>query len=306
MKNSSEYTGGSESEPLQPDQPSEFYHLQMGMIGIQRNMYDHTFDPSSESSDDLKDRLLAFADDIDRLAVQLEAVPGDSTEESVVKDTFRILTNYAAAIRIYGGEKSDLDDARYTEVIKALLPANEIAEALIHLLGMSRGDSLRVEASFIKKDGLFGGDKAKEFSANTLIAELERIPTQFPHLFRVDSTRFMFKKEEQSILVNFCEDIKHAIETIAESFNSDASRVHLQQVLLLIASKFCALLRVLGRDLRLSSTKIFTPTIRQFAQKNDIHYKDVSLDQYSPAGALQDSLNILKLMQRIADRYTRT
>ncbi len=293
------------AELVDSDEPKSAFHpYAMALIDINRKMYDHTFNISSASSSDLKDRFDEFADDIERLVVQLEAIDMDVIESRGMKYLLYLLSNYSAFFRSAAEGQTTYDAKKYQELIRHFEDHMNFAQSLIHLLGLSRGDALGIEESFLDKHGMFGNVEARSFSVGPSVHQIKRIL----HMFRdsLHDNHRKFPMHDKEMLTNAGGEIKKIIEMIAENFDNRAPEHHLQRIFRMVGYQLALALDILTHDLKLPQNMLITEKWASVFKKELDLISKRGISQQSPIDALSGAVTLLTLLYRVSTKNKNT
>lgn len=262
------------------------------------------------SSDDLQDNLDALADEYDRAAIQISAIPVQDTIEDDVR--FILTQELRNAADLLRDGASDTVGTSWEEYISAVIdttPYIEEAIIILNAIKITHGAKLPSNGAFLNTRGEFGFSYRNEFQAAPLAVELESCCDDLKGAFVSD---YMTEGEVRETAILVGRRILKVLSTILKGL-SKTTDDPLERLFRFITVKLEAMLGIISNEYSLPprtfKSKIFE-RVREEEKRGTYAlsriYQPKLIKHITSTSELEDAVALMQYAKSIADAKNRT
>lgn len=261
------------------------------------------FDAEEASSDGRKARLELLAQDLDRVAVQLEAVNLDTIESRVRDIALTELRAAADIFRVTADTEGEMDTRGYFGGLVRARSQHEEAQIILDALKYAHGGRIPGSGWYLNDKGEFGFSDDDRFRVEPMV---ENLTQALETLGRLPSQSEGGSKENDTQLREAGNSIRLALETIMKTMDMTQGDP-MESIFRLVSGKLEATLRLLEEALK-DPGAFFSPLTWKVRQDEaggayllERHRRPKSVYSVSPFSELQDAVALLRFSKQVAD-----
>lgn len=286
----------ADGEPAQPSIGNpELNALQGRIVALRAQLTERQSSCDNLESEELKDHLSELADELTRIAVQLDAIRGDDLEQKAQSGAAKILENCAFAFRLFAQGDAELNGEMFRSIASNITGAIYVAESMISLIAIEQGAPLGMNTSFISERGEFGHERARRFASEQLVTELETAHASIAECI-TDDNELDPRRREQIIVAG--DRMAKTLELIAAGFDSRENENHFTQMFRFVAYQLHAMIKSIGKALNLPDNAFFVERAQGLMMAPPKRHPLQPVTQ-----PLEDALLLVGLLQRVSLRH---